>query len=173
MAAITGDKISLKPITYEDTADIIRWRNSDDVRANFIFRDTLTVQTHELWLKNRVDTGEVVQFIITETASGRAVGSVYLRDIDPADLKAEYGIFIGEDDCRGKGYGTEAARLIVKYAFSSLRLHKVFLRVLKENTAAIKSYEKAGFTREGCFADDVKIDGKYYDIVFMAIINRE
>ena len=58
-------------------------------------------------------------------------------------------------------------------AFEQLGLHKVFLRVFADNLRAIKSYENAGFVKEACFKDDVKIDGKYYDMVFMAIINEK
>lgn len=61
-------------------------------------------------MRDKVAAGEVVQFILCETAGDRPVGSVYFRDIDTENKKAEYGIFIGEEDAAGKGYGTLAAR---------------------------------------------------------------
>ena len=95
--------VYLRPITLEDTDRIIRWRNSDRVRKNFIDQRPFTRQGHLNWLETRVATGEVVQFILCETKEDRPVGSVYIRDIDRKNRKGEYGIFIGEADAAGKG----------------------------------------------------------------------
>lgn len=65
----------------------------------------------------------------------------------------EYGIFIGEESARGKGLGTETARLFTDFGFAGLHLHRISLRVLAENAAARRSYEKAGFVQEGIFRD--------------------
>lgn len=165
--------VSLRPITEADTDKIVRWRNAPSVMEHFIYRTPLTAADHLNWLHNRVQTGEVAQFIITDTDTGEDVGSVYLRDIDTHNKKCEYGIFIGEEGCRGKGIGTAAARLALQYAFEALQLNRVFLRVFADNPRAIKSYEKAGFRREGTFREDVIIDGKAYDMVFMGILKQE
>ena len=115
----------------------------------------------------------VVQYIIEEKETGRPVGSVYFRDVDPKNHSAEYGIFIGEADARGKGYGTETARLFTEFGFAKLGLHRISLRLLAENLSARRSYEKAGFVQEGIFHDMVLLDGRYRDIVFMAKLAQE
>lgn len=170
---ILGEKITLRMMTYEDTDLIVTWRNQDSVRKNFIYQADFTRESHERWIKTQIETGKVVQMMILEKESGSPVGSVYLRDIDYENQKAEYGIFIGEENARGKGYGTEAAELMVRYGFEQLKLHKVFLRVLKENLRAQKSYEKAGFQKEAELVDEVKINGIFRTEIFMAIINKE
>lgn len=167
---LTGDKIRLRLMSGEDTDLIVQWRNNPRVRNNFIYQKTFTREGHENWIRTMVDTGKVVQFIIEDLSSGQPVGSVYFRDIDKDHAKAEYGIFIGEDLAVGKGFGSEAARLAVKYGFEQLELHKIFLRVFADNAGAIRSYEKAGFIKEGYFKDDVCIDGRFKDLVFMAIV---
>lgn len=165
--------ICLRLMSYDDTENIIKWRNCDSVRKNFIYQGLFTKESHENWIRTMVETGKVVQMIIVETATDKPVGSVYVRDIDHMHHKAEYGIFIGEDSARGKGYGTTAAKLMVRYCFEELGLHKLMLRVYAENQQAIRSYEKAGFEKEAYLRDDVYVGGKYRDIVLMAILNKE
>ena len=189
------DGIFLRPMTDEDTDLIVRWRNSDAVRTNFIYRELFTPQSHRQWIETMVKTGRVVQMVICEKAApsgedaeerpgqgtsgqgtpmqGTPVGSVYIRDIDRTHHKGEYGIFIGEDSARGRGIGTAAAKLMIRYAFESLGLHKLFLRVLADNARAIGSYEKAGFKQEAYLKDDVCIDGVYRDVALMAVINEK
>lgn len=76
-----------------DTSLILTWRNNSDVRKNFIFQENLTKETHATWLKEKVYKGTTVQFIIIENTSQTPIGSVYLRDIDKLNNKAEFGIF--------------------------------------------------------------------------------
>lgn len=167
---IHGKGIYLRPITMEDTEHIVRWRNSQRVRQNFIYQAEFTKEGHEAWMRNKVACGEVIQFIICLEEQDRPVGSVYFRDIDARDKKAEYGIFIGEADAAGKGIGSETARLAVSYAQDVMKLHKLMLRVFADNKAAVRSYEKAGFVQEGYLKDEHFINGAYRDLMLMAII---
>lgn len=136
--------IHLRPMTVEDTEKIVGWRNQDFVRKNFIYQEPFTEEGHLKWIRDQVETGRVVQFIIC-LSDGREIGSVYFRDIDRESGTAEYGIFIGEEDAIGCGYGTETAREALTYAFTALGLDRVFLRFLADNIGAQKSYNRAGF----------------------------
>ena len=165
--------IFLRLMDEGDTDNIIRWRNSDFVYRNFIYQEPFTRQGHENWTREMIHTGKAVQFIILRKDTGMPIGSVYLRDIDRTHHKAEYGVFIGEKDALGKGFGTQAARLMIQYAFENLGLHKLMLRVLAENLPAIKSYENAGFVREAYLRDEVFLEGRYQDVIYMAVICNE
>lgn len=165
--------IYLRPMTEEDTDLIVEWRNSPQVRKNFIYQALFTRESHLHWIRTMVETGKVVQLIICEAEDKRPVGSVYIRDIDRQHRKAEYGIFIGEASARGRGVGTAAARLMIRCCFEELKLHRLFLRVYADNIRAIRSYEKAGFVREAYLKDDVYVDGEFRDIVLMAVLNPE
>ena len=165
-----GAGIFLRPMTHDDTELIIRWRNSEAVRRNFIYQKPFTREGHENWIRTMIDTGRAVQMILCSLTEDRPIGSVYIRDIDRVHNKAEYGIFIGEKDALGRGYGTRAAKLMIRYGFETLGLHKLMLRVLAENIPAIESYEKAGFVREAYLKDEVFLDGQYKDVVYMAVI---
>lgn len=168
-----GTGIYLRVMAREDTDLIIKWRNSDAVRRNFIYQEPFTREGHESWIRNMIDTGKAVQMMICDSATDRALGSVYIRDIDRRHNKAEYGIFIGEYDARGRGVGTAAAGLMLRYCFMEEGLHRVYLRAFADNVQAVRSYEKAGFVREGLLRDDVCIDGVYRDIVWMGVVRLE
>ena len=163
--------VYLRPMDRSDTERIVKWRNNPKVRKNFIYQEPFTVEGHNHWIDTMIIPGRAVQFIIVEADSHCPIGSVYLRDIDKTNQKAEYGIFIGEDSARGHGYGTKACRLICEYAFRELALHKIYLRVFSDNVIAQKSYQKAGFREEAYAHDTVRIDGQYRDMIFMALIN--
>lgn len=165
-------KISLRLMDKEDTDRIVTWRNQDFVRCNFIYQQDFTREGHEKWIRTMIDTGLAVQFMICIGEEQRPVGSVYLRDIDRTHKKAEYGIFIGEKDAWGQGYGTWVAKKMIAYAFEKEGLHKLMLRVLAENQGAIRSYEKAGFVREAYLRDEVFLEGQYKDVIYMAVINE-
>ena len=139
--------IYLRMMTREDTGRIVEWRNSDSVRRNFIYQKMFTRQTHEEWIRTHIETGNAVQMIICNIADDKPLGSVYIRDIDRRHNKAEYGIFIGESAARGRGIGTAAAKLMIRYCFEAEGLHRVYLRALADNHQAIRSYEKAGFVQ--------------------------
>ena len=167
-----GNDVYLRPMTEADTNLIVAWRNADFVRKNFIYQRPFTRQGHLNWIETMVKPGKVVQFMIC-VGEDRPIGSVYLRDIDVIHRKAEYGIFIGEEWALSKGYGTQAAKLMIRYAFDELKLHKLMLRVLAGNDRAKRSYEKAGFVQEAYLKDDVYLEGGYRDVILMALFNPE
>ena len=105
---LENELVILRPIDGSDTENIIRWRNKESVRQHFIYQKPFTAEGHTAWLKNMVETGKVSQFIIHSKNLKKDVGTVFLRDIDHENNKAEYGIFIGEDDARGLGIGTNS-----------------------------------------------------------------
>lgn len=166
-------KIYLRPMTEDDTDLIVKWRNQENVRSYFIYQADFTREGHLYWLHEIVEKGRAAQMMICEADTDTPVGSVYIRDIDHTHHKGEYGIFIGEESARGKGIGTMAAKLMIEYGFKELGLHRIYLRVLAGNEQAVRSYEKAGFVKEGYLKGDAYINGKYTDIVWMAIVNEE
>ena len=160
-----GSNVRLRPITDEDTDLIVKWRNNDRIRNNFVYRVEFTREIHEEWLKNKVYKGDVIQMIICEH-DGTAVGSVYFKFNNIEKTEAEYGIFIGEDDAIGKGYGNETALLALDYA-KEIGIKKVMLRAFSYNTVAIKSYEYAGFVKIKDLPAVVCSDGQKSDMILM------
>lgn len=170
---IEGDKIYLRPITIEDTELIVKWRNSKNVVKNFIYRKPISKQEHIDWFKTKVETGKVHQFIICGKEDDTPLGSVYLQNFDDENKKAEYGIFIGEQGVYGCGIGTAALGLLLKYGFEELHLHKIFGRILSYNKASIVIAQKLGCVQEAYLKEEIFINGKYEDLIFMAKINNK
>ncbi len=165
---IEGKLIALRPLEESDFPLIVKWRNNSRVRANFIYREEFTLEGQKKWKETMIDTGRVIQFIICEKPKDdRPVGSVYLRDVDMDSLTAEYGVFIGEDDAIGLGYGKEAAALMTEYAGRQLGLKELILRVFVRNISAIKSYEGAGFVKTKNLPLVECSDGQKDDMIMM------
>lgn len=98
------------------------------------------------------------------------VGRIEWEGLDPQSRSAEVMVLIGNPAFWGGGYGTDAMVSLLQYLFWSRNLHRVSLTVLAWNTRAIRSYEKAGFVREGVLRADVFDGGRYHDQVVMAIL---
>lgn len=164
---IMGERIYLRKMKIEDTDQVIAWRNAPHVMEQFIYRTPLTRETHLEWIRTKVDTGKVQQFIICIKENDRGIGSFYLRDIDLEMRTAELGIFIGEQDALGKGYGTEAVRLGVSYGFRELHLERIILRVYQDNINAVCNYEKNGFVLMKDRSETIVRDGCDRTVIFM------
>lgn len=104
---------------------------------------------------------------------GRAVGTARLHSVDLQNRRARYAIGIFNPDCWSKGIGTEATKLVLAYAFDTLHLHRVDLRVLAYNERAIRAYRKAGFVQEGIEREGAWIAGRWETDVCMSILEQE
>lgn len=168
---IKGSQIYLRPITIEDTDNVVRWRNDKKIVQNFIYRKNISKEEHLNWLHNKVETGQVIQFIICDLQTDKPLGSIYLQNFNETTRQAEEGIFLGEDEAYGRGIGTEAAKLMLEYAFTTLKLHKLTARVLSYNQGSRRMHEKAGYQKESYLKDELFLDGKYEDLIFYGAIN--
>lgn len=112
-------------------------------------------------------------FMIRTLADDRLIGFVGLGGINWNNGDGWVGIGIGEPEFWGKGYGTDAMRVLLRFAFDELNLHRVSLSVYTYNTRAIRSYEKAGFQIEGRARRTLNRDGQRADEVFMGVLREE
>jgi RimJ/RimL family protein N-acetyltransferase len=104
---------------------------------------------------------------------GRCIGVARLHGLNEADRRALYAVGIYDPACRGLGLGQEITRLVLRYAFGELGLHRVGLRVLAFNARARACYEKCGFRQEGVERESALVGGEWYDDVMMAVLEHE
>lgn len=112
-------------------------------------------------------------FAIRTLPDDRLIGEIGFGGIDWAARNAWVGIGIGVKEYWGHGYGTEAMRLMLRFGFAELNLHRVSLDVFDYNARAIRSYQKAGFTIEGRERKALRRSGERFDIVYMGILRSE
>lgn len=170
---IEGKKVYLRPITKEDTENVVRWRNLPEVVNNFIYRKHISAQEHMNWLENKVFTGGVHQFVICDRNDNTMLGSVYLQNFDEENNRAEWGIFLNTEKSHGKGVGTEAGSLILQYAFEQLGMHKVMSKVLASNEISIRMNERIGYRQEAYLREELLINGKYEDLILFGAIKGD
>ncbi len=104
---------------------------------------------------------------------GRLIGLVDLIVDHWSHRNAWLGIGIGERADWGQGYGSDAMRLILRYAFDELNLHRVTLTVFEYNERAIHTYRKLGFQEEGRQRQRLQRDGRWWDMLFMGLLRKE
>ncbi len=111
-------------------------------------------------------------FRIRTLAEDKLIGFVEL-EVGWNNQVAWLGIGIGEPDFRDKGYGTDAIRTAVGYAFRELNVYRVGLNVFSYNARAIRCYEKVGFVREVAQRSALYRDGQRFDLIFMGLLRPE
>ena len=128
--------------------------------------------TYEEWLENTLKNNEF-NFAIVDLENDELIGNCGIMNINQINRSAEVGIFIGDENKRSNGYGTESLRLLLDYGFNYLNLNNIHLGVKAFNERAIACYKKVGFKEYGRRREAYFLNGKYYDHVFMDILARE
>jgi RimJ/RimL family protein N-acetyltransferase len=116
---------------------------------------------------------DVFFFIIHDLADDRPIGLIDLSGFNWSARHAWVGIGLGEREFWGKGYGSDAMRVLLRYAFAELNLNRVNLNVFEYNERAYKSYLKCGFVEEGRTRQAMLREGRRWDMIFMGILKSE
>ena len=171
-----GELVRLAPIEPEAYAPVgSRWgRQSDYWRLLAAEPPSLfSAKASQKWLEKVLEGDSRFSFNIRTLEGDRLIGDIGLDGIDWVHGDTFVGISIGEKDCWGKGYGTDAMRVILRYAFTELNLQRVSLTVFAYNPRAIRSYEKVGFVHEGRMRQFLNKEGRRYDMLFMGVLRDE
>lgn len=172
-AAIAGERLTLGPLDRALLATYLRWSNDFGVTRTLAASQPQTMKALAAVLDGAMAAEDAVGFTIYERATGRPIGSAAWTGIDHHQRTAEYVVYIGEADCRGKGYGTEVTRLMLDYAFTTLGLRSVTLRVYAYNLAGLHAYRKVGFREFGRRRQGKHMGGRLWDVIFMECLAAE
>lgn len=169
---IYGEKTRLRRVEREDIPTFVRWFNDPEVREFLTMYRPISTAEEEKWFEGQLEDKDSELFAI-ETADGVHIGNIGLHRINWRDRNAELGIAIGEKEYWSQGYGSDAIRTLLRFAFEEMNLHRVFLRVFEDNARGIRSYEKCGFRHEGRLREAVYRKGRYYDELWLSVLRRE
>lgn len=168
-----GERICLSGLLEEDLPALLNWINERELVIFNAPYHPVSEAHHRGWFEALAHRSDIVLFGIRHNERDRLVGTCQLHAIHPVHRSAELQIRIGDAEYRGRGYGTEAVSLLLRFAFHDLNLNRVYLHVFETNKVAIGLYEKLGFTREGVLRQAAHIDGTYVDVVVMGLLRAE
>lgn len=169
---LESDRIYLRGVSPDDVNEkYYRWMNDSSVNKYLESRFyPHSLETLRDYVKGKLGDAENPFFAIILKEGDLHIGNIKLGPINTIHRFADIGIIIGEKDYWGKGYATEAIRLIVKYAFDTLNLHKVTAGFYEPNIQSMKAFIKAGFIQEGVRKNHCFYDGKYVDDIIMGLV---
>lgn len=170
-----GERIYLCARRPEDARIMAKW-TLDSEYMREVDSDYMRPKSEEDIIEDYKQYGtgtNTVDFRIRTLQGDQLIGFISIHSIEWNNQAGILSIGIGEPDFRSKGYGTEAIRLMLKYAFHELNLERVGLDVIASNLRAIHVYEKCGFVKEGTLRRAVSRDGKRIDCLVMGILKSE
>jgi RimJ/RimL family protein N-acetyltransferase len=170
-----GTKARLLPLNPTDAPILARWQLDADY-LRLLDADVAFPKSEQQiadWLHDRRRGREGYLFGIYTLADETLIGYIELGEILWTHRTSWLAIGIGERAYRGQGYGYDAMRLALDFAFKELNLHRVQLTVFEYNEPAIALYENLGFRREGAYREFMQRDGQRYDMVLYGLLARE
>ena len=170
---LEGEKIYLAPMMVEDAKIFCKWLNDNSVTDGLNkTKDVTTIENEIEYLENVNKKGEYA-FSIVKKEDDTLIGSCSINEIDFPNRAGTVGILIGDEENRGKGYGTDTLKTLLNYGFNELCLHNIQLGVYSFNERAIACYKKVGFKEVGRNREVRFHNGKWYDGILMDILDRE
>lgn len=170
-----GKLVRLRAYKKEEINQILEYINDPEIKrlTTPIVPYPFTYEDEEKWLNSNSALNNTYSFAVETLNEGKYIGGCGVNSVDWKNSNALVGIFIGDKDYWGKGYGTDAMKVLLKFIFNQMNIHKVKLSVYAFNERAIKCYEKCGFKKEGVLRKEIFKDGKYHDEIIMGILKEE
>jgi len=170
--SLQGNKVTLRPGVESDIYYLSKWYN--DVELNRLAGwSNSRVTPDKLRYNISRSFGYDPMNLMIDDEEGKPIGTIQLYDFNEQDRNCKLGIRIGDRDYWGKGYGEDAIRTLLEYAFMKLDLYRVTLKVYEYNERAVRCYLKCGFRQEGRTRQSAYIDGEFYDEIIMGILKSD
>jgi [ribosomal protein S5]-alanine N-acetyltransferase len=172
---LSGDRLYLREVRPSDvSAAYYRWMN--DPQVTQFLESRFYPQSQEgllSFVQGKLGDPQNVFLAIVLRQGDRHIGNIKLGPINWIHRRADIGILIGEKDCWGQGYATEAIQLLVNYSFQTLNLHKLTAGCYDVNQGSARAFQKVGFAVEGVLKQHVYCNGEYIDQVSLGLVRSE
>jgi RimJ/RimL family protein N-acetyltransferase len=170
---LVGRRIFLRPFSEDDLRYVQKWSDDSEIRRLTGEIAPMSRQEAEEFYKHLRADKDRVWFAVVLKRGNRVIGEVGLLRMFRPWRCTDMSIIIGEKNMWGKGYGTEAGRLLLKYAFERLKFHRVSIGVVGFNDRAIRFWKSLGFKKEGVQKDGYYCDNEFSDFVMMSILEDQ
>ena len=173
-ASLEGEIVILRRHVPENLPAFRRWYRDPEVARLARYQDgPMALEEIDRFFEARAVGPDSMTMAIHIRATDRLIGTCALSQMDGDNGSAMYHVTIGEKDAWGRGYGTEATRLMIDHAFGSLGLHRVALAVFEFNERAIRTYASCGFVAEGRAREAIWRDGRWWDELQMSMLEAD
>jgi len=174
LITIEGAQVALGPISRAYLGHLYRWFNDMDVMTTYSIRwSPMREEGVEAWYARVSEDRQAVAFMVFARETQVPIGYTMLAGINHYHQIADFDIILGEKAIWGKGFGTEATKLTLDYAFTALNLHSVMLTVRSFNGRGLRAYERAGFRPFGRRREARQLAGRRYDVIYMECLASE
>lgn len=170
-AFLAGQRVRLRPLALRDANGVyLAWLNDPEVRRYLTTGSfPVTLKALRRYVTERINRPDILFLAICDRRSGRHVGNIKLEPINWIYRTATLGLMIGDRRAWGRGYATEAIRLVVRHSFDRLNLRKVSAGLIASHVGSLRAFRKAGFVVEARHRGEVVIDGRPVDTYRLAI----
>ena len=170
---LKGEETILRPVRISDAKKFLEWYSDPEINK-FLSREKTTLAKQKKQISLSIKDRSTFNFVI-ETNEGLPIGQLIFFT-DKKENDGSFGMTIGEKEYWSKGFGSDAAKSILKFGFGKLRLNQIHLSgngTYEYNKRAIRAAAKLGFKREGVLRDRIRYKGKYYDMIPMSMLASE
>ena len=167
---IAGEHVILRAFEREDAERCYRWMNDPSIVRTLKTRYPIAFQNESEWLDRAMQASATERHFAIERKDDRShIGNASIHDIDWVSRTAAFGLFVGEPSAWNRGFGSDAIRTLVRFAFEEMNLRKLRINVFDYNDRAKHVLETQGFVVEGRLREEFYREGTYHDIVQLSI----
>lgn len=171
---LQGDTIFLRPLGPDDAETIFASLSDEESMRLTGTQQSFTLEQVQAFYAKVPDADDRIDYaIVLKDGSDLMVGEVVFNDIDFDNKSANFRIALANQKYFGKGYGSQATKLIIKHGFEVLDLHRIELEVFDFNPRAIHVYKKVGFVQEGVKRDVLLWEGKFQSAIVMSMLKSD
>ncbi len=171
---LSGEGVELRRHERANYPLYARWYGDEEVwRLTSWTAEPLRQGEVERLFESRERSSQDDSFAIHREGEEEPIGVISLMNMNEEKASADLSIIIGDPEDRDEGLGTEAIRVLLRYAFEDLGLEKVGLSVFEFNEPAVRAYEKLGFKKEGRMQRAIRRDGEFHDVMLMRVLASE
>lgn len=167
---IAGEHVILRAFERDDAERCYRWMNDPNIVRTLKSRYPIAFQNEAEWLESAMHPPASERHFAVERKDDRThIGNASIHDIEWVSRTAAFGLFIGEPSAWNRGFGSDAIRTLVRFAFDEMNLRKLRISVFEYNDRAKHVLETQGFAQEGRLRREFYREGSYHDLLILSI----